>query len=67
MNETMPWIKATRSADQGDCVELRQHNGGVEVRDSKDPDGAVLRFSRSEAAAWIDGAKKSEFDHLIAD
>jgi hypothetical protein len=59
-----PWIKATRSGTSGDCVELRRHAGGVEVRDSKDPDGPVLRFAPSEFVAWLEGAKKAEFDHL---
>jgi hypothetical protein len=59
------WIKATRSGDRGDCVEMRCHAGGVEVRDSKDPHGPVLRFTPSEFAAWLDGAKKAEFDHLL--
>jgi hypothetical protein len=59
-----PWIKAIRSGDAGACVELRRHAGGVEVRDSKDPAGPVLRFTPSEFEAWLDGAKKAEFDHL---
>jgi len=59
-----PWVKATRSGDQGDCVEMRRHGGAVEVRDSKDPDGPVLRFTAREIAAWLDGAKQAEFDHL---
>jgi Domain of unknown function (DUF397) len=59
-----PWIKATRSGTSGQCVEVRRHYGGVEVRDSKDPDGPVLRFTPSEFAAFLDGARKAEFDHL---
>ena len=51
-------------ATQGACVELRRHAGDVEVRDSKDPHGPALRFTPSEFAAWLDGAKKAEFDHL---
>jgi hypothetical protein len=58
------WVKATRSGVQGDCVELRRHSGGVEVRDSKDPHGPVLRFTPSEFTAWLDAAKHAEFDHL---
>jgi hypothetical protein len=58
------WSKAARSGNQGDCVEVRRHAGGVEVRDSKDPDGPVLRFTPSEFAAFLDGARKAEFDHL---
>jgi hypothetical protein len=45
-------------------VELRRRAGGVEVRDSKDPDGPVLRFTPAEFAAFLDGARKAEFDHL---
>jgi hypothetical protein len=59
-----PWIKAARSGDAGACVELRRRAGGVEVRDSKDPDGPVLRFTPAEFAAFLDGAGKAEFDHL---
>jgi hypothetical protein len=59
-----PWIKAVRSGDAGECVELRRRAGAVEVRDSKDPHGPALRFTPSEFAAWLDGAKQAEFDHL---
>ena len=59
-----PWVKASRSASSGECVEMRRHHGAVEVRDSKDPDGPVLRFTPAEVAAWLDGAKHAEFDHL---
>lgn len=58
------WVKATASGQGGDCVEMRRHDGGVEVRDSKNPNGPVLRFTRAEFAAWLDGAKHAEFDHL---
>ena len=61
------WIKARRSGASGDCVEMRRHDGAVEVRDSKHPDGPVLRFTTAEFAAWLDGARKAEFDHLAAD
>jgi hypothetical protein len=59
-----PWIKASRSATSGQCVELRRHHGLVEVRDSKDPAGPVLRFVPGQLAAWLGGARHSEFDHL---
>ena len=44
---------------------MRRNGDAVEVRDSKDPDGPVLRFTSAELAAWIDGATKGEFDHLV--
>jgi hypothetical protein len=58
------WVKASRSADTGQCVEMRRRHGLVEVRDSKDPDGPVLRFTPGEWAAFLDGVKHAEFDHL---
>jgi len=65
MGETTPWIKATQSGDQSDCVEMRRHTGAVEVRDSKDPEGPSLRHTKAEFAAWLDGAKNGEFDYLV--
>jgi hypothetical protein len=62
-----PWIKAQRSAEQGSCVEHRFVDGMIEVRDSKDRSGPTLRFTRAEFAAWLDGARKGEFDHLLGD
>lgn len=66
MTSPTPWIKATASGDQGgDCVEMRRSGDAIEVRHSKNPDGGILRYSPAEWAAWLDGAKKGEFDHLI--
>ena len=61
---TTPWIKAQRSDSDGQCVEMRRHSGAIEVRDSKNPDGPILRYTSAEWAAWLDGAKNGEFDHL---
>jgi hypothetical protein len=61
---TSPWTKARASASAGQCVEMRRRDGAVDVRDSKDPGGPALHFTKAEFAAWLDGAKKGEFDHL---
>jgi hypothetical protein len=66
MSEQSPWIKAKKSNDEGQCVEMRRNGDAIEVRDSKNPDGGILRYSPAEWAAWLDGAKKGEFDHLIS-
>jgi hypothetical protein len=58
------WIKAAMSAANDDCVEMRRTGDLVEVRDSKHPDGPALGYTPGEFAAWLDGAKKGEFDHL---
>lgn len=56
------WFKSSRSSGNGQCVEIAHLDGGVAVRDSKDPSGPVLRFTRSEWEAFIAGAKGGEFD-----
>lgn len=41
------WRKARRSMGNGDCVEVAQLNGQILIRDSKNPEGPVLRYSPS--------------------
>jgi hypothetical protein len=65
MTDSTPWIKASASSGDGACVEQRRHDDLIEVRDTKDRGGPVLRFRRDEFAAWLDGAKRGEFDHLL--
>jgi hypothetical protein len=67
MSTTTPWIKATKSGGNGgSCVEMRRHDGMIEVRDTKDGGaGPVLSFTAAEFDAWLDGARKGEFDHLL--
>jgi hypothetical protein len=57
------WKKSTKSGTNGgNCVEVRQVDATVQVRDSKDPSGPVLRFTREEWDAFLGGAKNGEFD-----
>lgn len=52
------WRKATRSASNGgDCVELADIPSIVVVRDSKNPNGPVLTFSRSAFRALTENIK----------
>ncbi len=66
---TTAWIKARKSgANGGSCVEARRHDDMIEVRDTKDQGlGPVLRFTRAEFDAFLDGAKNAEFDGLLTD
>jgi hypothetical protein len=59
------WRKALSSVANGACVELASADGMVAVRDSKDPGGPILRYTAAEWRAFLDGAKKGEFDDLI--
>jgi hypothetical protein len=58
------WIKARASDQGGNCVQMRLRQGLIEVRDSKVRRGPVLRFTTEEFAAWLDGARRGEFDHF---
>ena len=60
----LAWIKASKSASLGACVELAPHADMIALRDSKRPD-VLLRFTQLEILAFIDGAKRGEFDHLV--
>lgn len=60
------WRKSRASNPSGDCVELAALAGGdVAVRNSRDPRGPSLVYTRAEIAAFIRGAKDGEFDDLI--
>jgi hypothetical protein len=57
------WIKAEASKANGNCVEVAAlADGGVAVRDSKDPEGPVLTFDRDEWSAFLAGVNNGEFD-----
>jgi YD repeat-containing protein len=48
------WRRSSYSFSNGNCVEVAVVSGGtVGLRDSKDPDGPVLRFTRDEFGALV--------------
>lgn len=55
------WIKSTRSGNNGQCVELFDTGDAVKVRDSKNPTGPALEFTRAEMAAFLAGVRDGEF------
>ena len=57
------WKKSSRSGGNGgSCVEVRRHDGTIQVRDTKDREGPILTFTRREWEAFIGGAKDGDFD-----
>ena len=64
VNRDLPWRKARISVNNGACVEAAPVNGMVAVRDSKNPAGPILTYTAAEWRAFLDGAKKGEFDDL---
>jgi len=71
------WRKSRRSGNGPNCVEIAmadvhaadKREAEAEplflIRDSKNPDGAVLAFAPAEWSAFISRIKSGEFDHLV--
>lgn len=59
------WVKSSLSFANGNCVEVSDLGGGhVGIRNSRDPSGAVLRFTPDEWHAFIGGVRNGEFSHF---
>ncbi len=60
----LSWIKARKSFPNSACIELAADGEMIVLRNSRDP-GVEIRYTRDELAAFLDGAKRGEFDHLV--
>jgi hypothetical protein len=57
------WIKSSLSFSNSNCVEVASlPDGEISVRDSKDSEGPVLRFTSDEWQAFLGGVRNGEFD-----
>lgn len=61
----LAWRKAARSQAAGMCVEVAPCANGVAVRDSKRPQDGAFFYTKAEFAAFVDGCRRGEFDHLL--
>jgi hypothetical protein len=61
------WRKSRRSNPSGNCVEMTAltNSSDIAVRNSRDPEGPALLYTRSEIAAFVQGAKDGDFDDFI--
>jgi hypothetical protein len=61
------WRKSSHSGANGNCVEFAPFGDElVAVRNSRDPQGAVLFFDRAELGAFLSAVKDGELDPLAA-
>jgi hypothetical protein len=59
------WIKSSLSFSNGNCVEVASlHDAEIGVRDSKNSEGPVLRFTPDEWHAFLGGVRNGEFDRF---
>jgi len=59
------WTKSSLSFSNSNCVEVASlPGGGIGVRDSKDTEGPVLRFTPGEWHAFLGGVRNGEFDRF---
>jgi hypothetical protein len=58
---SLPWRKSRASAT-GNCVEAAAAGDAVFLRDSKDREGPLLRFTTPEWEAFLTGVKSGEFE-----
>jgi len=52
------WRKSSYSGNTGNCVEVADLGDHVAVRDSKDPDGPKLVFTRDVWRAFLESVKR---------
>ena len=57
------WRRSTYCANNS-CVEVALLDNHIGVRDSKDQDGPVLRFTLTEWTDFLDGTRNGEFDQI---
>jgi hypothetical protein len=56
------WRKSSHSGNGGNCVEVAKFDRAVGVRDSKDPSGPVLSFTRNTWTTFMLSAKIGTHD-----
>ena len=60
------WMKSQYSVS-GNCVELAElaDGQGIAIRNSRDPEGPALVYTKAEIEAFIRGAAAGQFDVFL--
>jgi hypothetical protein len=58
------WRTAVKSGGDN-CVQVARHESVIMIADSKHPGGPILSYTLQEFDAFLDGAKKGEFDDFL--
>lgn len=61
MTSSTAWQKSSYSEATGNCVEIRTHDGMIEVRESDRP-ADVITTTRTKFEALLRGVKAREFE-----
>lgn len=58
---TVRWFKSSRSASNGECVEVALLGDRVAVRDSKDAGAGMLTVDTAHWRAFVTGIRRGAF------
>jgi Domain of unknown function (DUF397) len=61
--DELPW-RIARNCNGGACIRVAPSGERIVLGDSKDPNGPILSYTRSEWHAFITGIKHGDFDRL---
>jgi Domain of unknown function (DUF397) len=61
--DNLRW-RAPQSCNGGNCVRVAPGNQAIFIGDSKNPDGPILKYTRSEWDTFVSKIKLGYFDQL---
>jgi hypothetical protein len=62
-NADLQWRTGARNTGSGnDCVEVAPATHSIAVRDSKDPQGPRLAFTRAELSTFFNAIRQGNYD-----